>query len=42
MQTIVQRAVTHSFREPLLFCALLSLLALVPLGYAELRRGTRP
>ncbi len=42
VQTIVQRAVTHSFREPLLLCALLSLLALVPLGYAELRRGTRP
>ncbi len=38
VQAIVQRAVTHSFREPLLSCALLSLLALVPLGYAELRR----
>lgn len=39
VQTIVQRAVTHSFHEPLLLCALLSLLALVPLGYAELRRA---
>jgi MFS family permease len=36
VQSIVQRAVTHSFREPLLLCALLSLLALVPLAYGTL------
>ncbi len=38
VNTLVQRAVTHSFRKPLLLCALLSLLALAPLGYARLRR----
>ena len=38
VDTVVQRAVTHSFRKPLLLCSLLSLLALVPLGYALLRR----
>jgi predicted MFS family arabinose efflux permease len=32
VEAIVVRAVTRSFREPLLLCALLSLLALVPLG----------
>lgn len=37
VQGIVERAVTHSFREPLLLCGLLSLLALAPLGYARLR-----
>ena len=37
VHTLVQRAVTHSFRKPLLLCALLSVLALVPLAYARLR-----
>jgi predicted MFS family arabinose efflux permease len=41
VDTLVQRAVTHSFRRPLLLCSLLSLLALVPLGYALLRRRAR-
>jgi MFS family permease len=36
VETIVQRAVTRSFRTPLLACALLSLLTLLPLGYARL------
>ena len=38
VDTLVQRAVTRSFRKPLLLCSLLSLLALVPLGYALVRR----
>jgi MFS family permease len=37
VHAIVQHAVTDSFREPLLLCALLSLLALVPLAYGTLR-----
>jgi predicted MFS family arabinose efflux permease len=37
LRTIVQRAVTRSFRRPLLVCALLSLLALLPLGYSRLQ-----
>jgi MFS family permease len=37
---IVQRAVTRSFREPLLLCAVLSLLALAPLAYGW-RRSRR-
>lgn len=41
VQLIVQRAVTHSFREPLLLCALLSLLALVPLAYGTLGKRRR-
>jgi hypothetical protein len=39
VQAIIQRAVTHSFREPLLLCAVLSLLALVPLAYGVTRPG---
>ena len=39
VNTLVQRAVTHSFRKPLLLCALLSLLALVPIAYARVRRA---
>ena len=39
VRTVVQRAVTHSFRVPLLLCALLSLLSLLPVGYARLRPG---
>jgi hypothetical protein len=37
VQGIVQRAVTRSFREPLLLCALLSLLAPAPLAYGTHR-----
>jgi predicted MFS family arabinose efflux permease len=39
VQSLVQHAVTHSFRDPLLLCALLSLLALVPLAYGRRRAG---
>ncbi len=41
LQALVVRAVTRSFREPLLLCALLSLLALIPLGY-DAARGRAP
>lgn len=37
VRTLVQRAVTRSFRLPLLLCALLSLLAIPPLAYARRR-----
>jgi MFS family permease len=40
VQGIVQRAVTRSFRGPLLLCALLSMLALAPLAYGW-RRSRR-
>jgi len=39
VQSLVQRAVTRSFRDPLLLCALLSLLAIVPLAYGRRRAG---
>jgi predicted MFS family arabinose efflux permease len=41
VEEIVVRAVTRCFREPLLLCALLSLLALVPLGLGS-RRANAP
>jgi Major Facilitator Superfamily len=41
VEEIVVRAVTRCFREPLLLCALLSLLALVPLGLGN-RRPNAP
>ena len=42
VEAIVVRAVTRSFREPLLLCALLSLLALVPLGLGSGRAHAPP
>ena len=42
VEEIVVRAVTRCFREPLLLCALLSLLALVPLGLGSRRANTPP
>jgi MFS family permease len=38
VQGIIQSAVTHAFRKPLLLCVGLSLLALVPLGLSLARR----
>jgi MFS family permease len=38
VQGIIQSAVTHAFRQPLLLCVGLSLLALVPLGISLARR----
>jgi predicted MFS family arabinose efflux permease len=38
VQGIIQSAVTHAFRKPLLLCVGLSLLALVPLGISLARR----
>ncbi len=42
VEAIVVRAATHAFRRPLLICALLSVLALVPLGVAALRTRAPP
>jgi MFS family permease len=42
VQAIVVRAATRSFRSPLLLCALLSLLALAPLGVGTLRAPGAP
>lgn len=38
VDSLVQHAVTRAFREPLLLCAVLSLLALVPIGYGVFLR----
>ena len=38
VEGLIQSAVTHAFREPLLLCVGLSLLALVPMGISLARR----